>query len=114
MKADTTIFIVARKEEATMHQWEGLTTLTQSYYYKKVNRMAWVGVNFRAHPAHVDLGPFLHITDWMNEWTCLSVLPRKTYTGEGSASSEKLKNLFGDQREDSLTSLEVCKLLKSK
>ena len=36
----------------------------------------------------------------------------KTYTGEGSASFEKLENLFGDQREDSLTSLEVCKLLK--
>ena len=37
----------------------------------------------------------------------------KSYTGEGSASFEKLENLFGDQREaeDSFTSLEVWYLL---
>ena len=34
--------------------------------------------------------------------------PGKSYIGEGSAS---LKKLFGDQREDSLTSLKVCFLL---
>ena len=36
----------------------------------------------------------------------------KSYTGEGSASFKKLENLFGDQREDSLTSLEAYYLLK--
>ena len=43
---------------------------------------------------------------------CLSILTgRETYTGEGSASFENWKNLFGDQREDGFTSLELCYLL---
>ena len=42
-------------------------------------------------------------------------------TNQGKLMQEKAqlalknwKNLFGDQREDSLTSLEVCNLIKSK
>ena len=41
----------------------------------------------------------------------LTILSGNSYTDEGLASFEKLESLFGDQREDSLTSLEVCYLL---
>ena len=40
--------------------------------------------------------------------------PGKSYTWEGSLALKNWKNLFGDQREDSLTSLEVCYLLEWK
>ena len=36
----------------------------------------------------------------------------KYYTGKAQLALKNWKNLFGDQREDSLTSLEVCNLLK--
>ena len=38
----------------------------------------------------------------------------KYYTGKAQLALKNWKNLFGDQREDSLTSLEVCYLLKMK
>ena len=38
-------------------------------------------------------------------------MPGKSFTRESSASTKNLKNLFGEQREDNLTSLEACYLL---
>ena len=44
----------------------------------------------------------------MGEAGGMGAFTGKSYAGEGSASSEKLEKLFGDQREDRLTSSEVC------
>ena len=47
--------------------------------------------------------------------TVIAVLTRidqgKLIQGKAQLALKNLKNLFGDQREDSLTSLEVCYLL---
>ena len=46
--------------------------------------------------------------------SCWNELAGKTCTGEGSASSEKLEKSVWRPKGRQLTSLEVCKLLKSK
>ena len=49
--------------------------------------------------------------EWMLKGPVVILLlphPGKSFTGEGSGRFKKLENLFGNQREDSFTSLEVC------